>query len=1111
MTIRTFHPNKLAVGVALCLSLIAWTVEKSLAEQTPLRVAVVDAGDNPSAPPVLLDLIVVQLSQQQGLVLLERQQIDAVLQEQERNQELAKIEAPETFVTAGRILGADALVLISASPPNEQGLQPIEVRIVETRRGVRFGETVLVWSGDEQAVAEQLDSATTFIASRLGRVQTSKGKLTVVSLAGFRTDELSQEAHRFKRSIEAWLEAWLASQPGIAVAERINVLPLVDERRLASDLPAALGNADTAIDGTFKLDFSTQPPQVELTLRVLRKDGSLATRTLRASISEQGKLRESAGNAILELLALNPTAVLFDAKGEARLLTDEAERLLTVGRRYESLQRLTTAYALEPDDFRIQALLLHAGVQLGVGPDFSGAKFVGPFYPTALLLSDVARHVLDQIDEQRLPRGNENLDQRHELFARIGDFCSLMSQIQFIVPAPTESQSIQHEWLRTAVDDLFARYLSSVQTDGGTPYEHAIYTGLRTGRYWAKSPEEALNQRFELFQRAARLAQPQQLGIWAITTDHRFRLSDDKYWTQQRELVPLYEAYFQKMHNSDHPLIQAVGEREAAQFALWFIDDRTHAMVHYRRFIELVVNEVIPQYPVFSDHVNDLWLDLNYWSGKLALTDEEAGELWRRVILARWSPERRYPKASQPWEYRITITMQHLERAGQVDKAHALLQTCIDVLQTVPDGLDLNEVSDQGSGTSSRLQKLQQGLRERHPEFERMSDQIASLPVACQTLLQNKELPELLKAQDVPRHFWRFSGIVALDDGYAITCTAQEAQSKKFLTREGLAVVRLDKRGKPQSSTLFPQAMEYDYRSSRLVGNVGQFDRTFVSAKENLFVAVPMNGIVWFPPDGPPTHFSAKYLEQSDSNHLPVPFEEARQLTPINGKLYFTTGKDPFHPQIFELDYQRGETNLIVDSQSLANDSPLRGRFGFSICAGPPGELLMWARLDGNPGNGRFSRTPVGDLFQMNLLDISIKRARTPFLIAHPGATLSDQHHLCFQTPQGDLTRFNPATLSLELLIGDHSDFSLPSLPLSLHEFVYNEHYLLTTTKQPYRTSPRKWLLHTDGDLSPRQLLADNLPSPETVFHYLIDDEGKVFMLTSKALYRVDLPKVEDL
>ncbi len=201
--------------VMVCTTLMVIPNGESRAE-IPLRVALIDAGAKTSTPPALLDLLVVKLSQEKKLVVLERQEIATVLREQGRNLALADEKAKDDLIAAGRILGADALVLLSAESPNEQGLQPIEVRIVETSRGIRFGETVLMWSEDAQAIAEQIQSATEQIANRLGRVQNAKGKFTVVSLAGFRTDELSQEAHRFRRNLESWLESWLASQPIVA-------------------------------------------------------------------------------------------------------------------------------------------------------------------------------------------------------------------------------------------------------------------------------------------------------------------------------------------------------------------------------------------------------------------------------------------------------------------------------------------------------------------------------------------------------------------------------------------------------------------------------------------------------------------------------------------------------------------------------------------------------------------------------------------------------------------------------------------------------------------------------------------------------------------------------
>lgn len=292
----------MALLITFCIHFVVLPNEPLWAEATPLlRVAVIDTGDKPAAPPGLLDLLVVQLSQHEGLAVLERQEIATVLREQESNLAIVGKTSQTDLVRAGRILRADALVLISAEAPNRQGLQAIEARIVETRRGVRFGKTILAWSKDEQVVAKQISSATEQLARRLGRIRHAKGKFTLVSLAGFRTDELSQEAHRFRRNLESWLESWLASQPGLAVAERTKVLPLIAERKLSDDLLAVLGNADVTIDGTFQLDFSQAEPQVELTLRVVRKNHSVATRTLHALISEQAKLREAAGKAVLEL------------------------------------------------------------------------------------------------------------------------------------------------------------------------------------------------------------------------------------------------------------------------------------------------------------------------------------------------------------------------------------------------------------------------------------------------------------------------------------------------------------------------------------------------------------------------------------------------------------------------------------------------------------------------------------------------------------------------------------------------------------------------------------------------------------------------------------------
>lgn len=1156
MTIRTFHPNKLAVGVALSLSLIAWTVEKSLAEETPLRVAVVDAGDNPSAPPVLLDLIVVQLSQQQGLVLLERQQIDAVLQEQERNLELAKIEAPETFVAAGRILGADALVLISANPPNEQGLQPIEVRIVETRRGVRFGEIVLVWSEDEQAVAEQIESATTFIASRLGRVQTSEGKFTVVSLAGFRTDELSQEAHRFKRNIEAWLEAWLASQPGIAVAERTKVLPLIDERKLASDLPAALGNADAAIDGTFKLDFSEQQPRVELKLRVIRKNGSVASHTLCAPLSDLTSLRESAGKTILGLLAVEKIKPNFDATSEAQLLSDEAERLLQIGRRYEALQRLTIAFALEPDSFQIQALLLQAGVQFAPDSEPIHLASGAMFYPTALFIADIAHRVVDKLD-QRVPAPNDlHLYDPESLLSRAVDLGIGMEYRRHgkddeISP----EEAVQNEWYRASISDLYRRCLMVSKAIGDRCYSRTLLQGISFSMHWEETPESALELRRELLQRAAVVLQTDSDHDSILTNSNEFDLGSNKAWSNRIDLPDLYKSYASALADSDRPFLQARGERALAIHVFRMSEDKKLAMKHYRRFVDLIVEDLIPNYPNLAHDLGGYWLEIDHGREPRWLTDAEAGEMWSRVIRAAWASK--CPRSTQPWESRIKATVIHLEEAGQVEQAQTLLQDCLDKLRNAPEGLTRQQVSRQWEQSSARLNVLLVELKARNPSQLPQNIETPKLAVECQPCLTLRQLePELLRAIQLPKdifknqpeqrkqqqfdfllpHLCKLAGIKATEDGFAVLCVVEEFPHGKAVNHNRhihrLVVARLDQRGKYASSVLCSASIEpVDQEFAELRDNVLW---PLATAVGNTFIAPPNHGILWIPRSGEPVHFSSQYLDQSSLTQRPAPFDTVWQLIPSGGKLYAGCG-DPLTPTIYVIDYQQGVTTELLDTRALPEKHPMRSRKGFLMMAGPPGKLLFWAKSSRNP----HSTDPRlgGDLFVMNLKDQSLRPAEIPiflewqFSLALKRLPYHDfPQSLGIGTPDGTLGIFNPEKQRVDWLVmaknGTKPD--TPSLVVGHAGMAVNQRYLLASQKKVGESVTNDWhkyynfvvrvqadanfdwLLYNRDHPQPTKLVSPNLPPPGKVKQFLLDDRNHAFMMTSKEVFRIELPKLED-
>lgn len=1121
--------SRKAFAVALCLCWLGASHVDVSADEAAIRVAVIDAGSTYPAPPELIDLMIARLSRRPGLSVLERQEIDAILREQGNSLALNRRASPDDAIAAGRIVGADALVLLVAAPAIAEGPQPIEISIVETRRGIRLGRTTLAWSTSDDSIDQQVRSVASRLVQQLRRVPSANDQSMAIALAGFRSDELSQEAHRLRRTLEAGIEAWLANQQGIGVAERSRMLQLIDERRLANDLPAALKGADAVIDGLFHLDFSQETPMVELELRVKKNDSPVRTRVLVQRLDQQATLRQATGEAILELLEISESEGAFDAQAEAKLLTEEAERLLQLGRRVESLDRLTAAYALAPDDFQIQRLMLAAGVQLGVGPDISGATFEGPFYPTALLLSDVARKVLDQLEQGQLRQSEPGAPDRSRLLERIGALCKLMSQVQFAQTKESPNRDVYHEWLRSAVGDLFSRYLALTAELGGGDYEMAIYCGLQNGRYWASGPQEALDLRRDLLLRAAALSERGQFGIWAITADHRFRLADDKTWAKRADLNELYDAYFQGLAQSDHAAVRAVGERDAACHALLVLEDRQRAMMHYRKFIGSVVEKVIPHYPDLADEVHSQWLHLNYRTGRLALTDEEAGELWSRVIRARWSTEQSPPQASQHWEHFIKKTMLHLEQAGRPEQADDLLRTCLDALHAAAVGGGPDQVPNQWSETSARLQLLRQGLAERRSEVGSDLNEASTAAVRCEECFNVEELVTALPPRsDGAKLGWRFSGIAPSGAGYVVSCSsvhgiAPTDAAKTLKHHEWLAIARLDKRGNLASASLFPEALPYDYRASRLTGDVGRTIRPMAATNEGVFIALPMSGLIWFRNSGDPVHFSPRHLEEPDATHRPAPFDEVRQIIAVDDKLFLTTGYDLLSPILYELDYRRGTATSLFDANSLAEDGLLAGKKVFAFDAGPPGSLIVWALPDGSNRGG--NRAP-GHLFLLSVKTKSLRQPAEVFQLAHPWAGRSAQHRLGFQTADGAIAVFEPKTLSMTPVTSSESTLAMPPQQARLAQvnLAYNGRHVLTTAKRPGGVSPNEWRLYTGGGpqesvgpaadwllyerdrVEPCRLAGAALPPVETVSSYLIDDDSQVLMVANEAVFRVTLP-----
>ncbi|MHC4186174.1 MAG: CsgG/HfaB family protein, partial [Planctomycetota bacterium] len=92
----------------------------------------------------LVSLLEARLSEEPNLVLLERHEIDKILQEQQFS--AAGLVRREAVIKVGQLLRADALVLLSTEDGEEAGQNKLlRVRLVETAHGLRLLDTYEQW------------------------------------------------------------------------------------------------------------------------------------------------------------------------------------------------------------------------------------------------------------------------------------------------------------------------------------------------------------------------------------------------------------------------------------------------------------------------------------------------------------------------------------------------------------------------------------------------------------------------------------------------------------------------------------------------------------------------------------------------------------------------------------------------------------------------------------------------------------------------------------------------------------------------------------------------------------------------------------------------------
>jgi hypothetical protein len=207
------------------------------------KIAIVSAG---SEVEKFGDLLTATLSPLTNVTLVERAQIQKVIQEQS-----LALTQPQSFVKAGRLLGAEGLILLERRL-SQQTNEVLSVRLVAINPGV-----VIL----EQQFNLPLSNLPDWASLNSLRIQRVLPKLSVkledavpVSIGSLRSSVATGDGVALESELSALLRLRLAQEPSVFVLERRGMEALQTEKELGA-VEEPFWNGAVVVDGTINRDL----------------------------------------------------------------------------------------------------------------------------------------------------------------------------------------------------------------------------------------------------------------------------------------------------------------------------------------------------------------------------------------------------------------------------------------------------------------------------------------------------------------------------------------------------------------------------------------------------------------------------------------------------------------------------------------------------------------------------------------------------------------------------------------------------------------------------------------------------------------------------------------
>ncbi len=1047
----------------VCLASLLWIAPLLLAAKPTVQVAVIPLDSGEPGGSLVTSLIENALSEESGVVLLDRAEIDAILRERQI--------APRDWNVFNELLPADVLAFvdIATASHGENTSAPqlsnvaVRIRLVDPSTGILYFSGVETFDLTRPQIAAQaMREFAPNISTALFPADPASGNPPVlIAIPDILSENLARQWDWTAESLRVALEHRLSATPGFIVLERQQARELWEETAFFHSEKATILASAFSISGTSRIEGNDLVAHL-----LVRRQGNLVAEIAhRGPLSEIGKI---AGELSARLLAqLNIAQPLPRLAPE-----EEADQLLKEAKLYkrfdpEKSAKLTqAAAALVPGRRDIQTIMVASD------PDWFRRLAIAEWFLTQPLL----------------PEGWD---------CGIPNFSRLLGATRDhqspLIKAP---DAVKEEYNRL-VRDFFQRYHRKI--DGQCPQveQDLIRTAADFYDLLASDPEEEIRLSAWAFKESVDLYRSGQIKNSGSTLETAYEtLNPIGFLARNVDNEPAKKQYLQLLTtlNADpDPLVRYLSHLATSEFHREA--DKIAAASAAKTAIQIAKDEIWSDIANSPYHFRSRIIYLRY------RLNEESASTGEPALIA-YALQEIYFKArtlgtTKPYEMLALAetTQQSLLAAGDPAAALAVIET--QIANTKKSHLTYT------SGAS--LVKSRERLLRDFPEIAAAAGiENATNPnepvISAKPVFSAHDLLQAAKPNEVtsPPTFW---SVHSWGEKPVLIFTLTAPGNK---IRVGMA--ELDsKTHLPKRVSLLQTPLQPERSGPLSYGSFLVTGPLFASDSQYAYLGVSGAGVVVFPSDG-----KEPFLADESSG---LPTTTFRQMTALNGRLYLLSGDRA--SGLLEYDVAKRAFRELISDRRLHSDMPLDGRPLMAVASDPERNRLLIAtgahllRPNRGPRLGFHYYSPASGAIEPVLSEVLSKTV---------SAMDGEEHFVWMQQIGNDflitahplIMKLNPATNAAEILVSRSSKFPAqwqtpdgwgygrswhaPGLLLRNHHHTIS--YLHPNNKKLYpllAPSPRprgnnRTTALRDASSHRGHLLA---VSPDTLYHITVAPNGK--------------------